>query len=162
MNGYNPWQVKKKHVWAVFNYWKYFSRKSTLYGNIHFIRNLGWTIPVKSFSVRWPVIFSGQLTGLYYIFLSSCSWKDLLPDTIRILSEKDMVVFSELDYPGHEFKTTFITTLCLMDWCPEKTTQLAAMFRWVTTYASIDVWNGEVSITLYLIQLNLKNANKLD
>lgn len=53
----------------------------------------------------------------------------MLPDTIRILSEKDMVVFSELDYPGHEFKTTFITTLCLMDWCPEKTTQLAAMFR---------------------------------
>ncbi|XP_050310128.1 Fanconi anemia group I protein [Anthonomus grandis grandis] len=58
----------------------------------------------------------------------SFSWKELLPDILRILSEQDLVEFSDLEYSGTEFKATIIDTLCMYDWNPDKITQITAMF----------------------------------
>ncbi|XP_066260512.1 Fanconi anemia group I protein homolog [Euwallacea similis] len=59
---------------------------------------------------------------------SSISWKELLPELLRILSEKDMVIFNDLNYTGQEFKSTFLSTLCMINWCPDKVIQLTSMF----------------------------------
>ncbi|CAH0559213.1 unnamed protein product [Brassicogethes aeneus] len=56
------------------------------------------------------------------------SWKDLLPEVLNVLIEREHIEHNDIEYTGPEFKTTFIDTLCMTDWSPNIITSLTSMF----------------------------------
>ncbi|KAF7283340.1 hypothetical protein GWI33_000852 [Rhynchophorus ferrugineus] len=59
---------------------------------------------------------------------SCCIWRDLLPDALRVLSERDSITFNDLNYTGLEFKTDFINNICMINWSPNIIIPVTAMF----------------------------------
>lgn len=55
-------------------------------------------------------------------------WKDLLPEILNVIIERDTFTYDELDYTGAEYKTNFISSLCMSNWSPNIVTNLTSMF----------------------------------
>ncbi|KAG5900127.1 hypothetical protein JTB14_012800 [Gonioctena quinquepunctata] len=55
-------------------------------------------------------------------------WKDLFPELLNVLVERDTFTYEELDYTGPEYKTTIINTLCMSTWSTNVVTTLTAVF----------------------------------
>ncbi|KAL1497009.1 hypothetical protein ABEB36_008041 [Hypothenemus hampei] len=62
----------------------------------------------------------------------SFGWKELLPDILRILSQKDVVEFDGIRYSGQEFRSIYINSLLVNNWSPCKVIQITAMFSDMT------------------------------
>lgn len=56
------------------------------------------------------------------------SWKDLLPELLNVLVERDMVEKNGFEISGLDYKTQVIESLCLMDWSANILTLLVSMF----------------------------------
>ncbi|XP_018318528.1 Fanconi anemia group I protein [Agrilus planipennis] len=56
------------------------------------------------------------------------SWKDLLPEVLNVLSERNRVDYNHAEITGSEYKTQLITSLCMIHWSPEIITSLTSMF----------------------------------
>lgn len=57
-----------------------------------------------------------------------CSWKELLPEVINVLMEREVLEHNGIEASGIEYKTQIINSLCTMQWSPSIVTSLAAMF----------------------------------
>nr|XP_023013240.1 Fanconi anemia group I protein homolog [Leptinotarsa decemlineata] len=55
-------------------------------------------------------------------------WKEMLPELLNVLVDREDFTYEELDYTGQEYKTDFINTLCMSSWSPNVVTTLAAAF----------------------------------
>ncbi|CAH2009829.1 unnamed protein product [Acanthoscelides obtectus] len=55
-------------------------------------------------------------------------WKDLLPEVLNVLMDREIFEFEDLNYTGQEYKTSFIDSLCLSSWSPNIVTILASAF----------------------------------
>lgn len=56
------------------------------------------------------------------------SWKDLLPEILNVIIERQSFTVDELEYSGVEYKTNFINTLCMSNWSPSTVTHLVTVF----------------------------------
>lgn len=56
------------------------------------------------------------------------SWKELLPELLNIIIERDLFEFEGEEHIGPEFKSNFINTLCQLVWSPSVVTTLTYMF----------------------------------
>lgn len=45
-----------------------------------------------------------------------CSWKDLLPEVLNVLVEREVVENNGTEITGLEYKNQVIESLCLMEW----------------------------------------------
>lgn len=57
-----------------------------------------------------------------------CRWKDLLPEVLNVLVERETFTYEELEYTGAEYKTDYINTLCMTNWSPSIVINLTAAF----------------------------------
>ncbi|KAJ8938554.1 hypothetical protein NQ314_011443 [Rhamnusium bicolor] len=58
----------------------------------------------------------------------STFWKDLMPELLNVLIERETFEYNDFEYTGVEYKTEFINTLCMSPWSPNIVTSLTAMF----------------------------------
>ncbi|XP_018565780.1 Fanconi anemia group I protein [Anoplophora glabripennis] len=56
------------------------------------------------------------------------TWKDLLPELLNIIVERDRFDFNDNEYTGAEYKSDFINSLCMSTWSPSIVTSLMAVF----------------------------------
>lgn len=56
------------------------------------------------------------------------SWKDLLPELLNVLVEREVVEHNGVEISGVDYKTQFIDSLCLMEWSANILTLLVSMF----------------------------------
>lgn len=57
------------------------------------------------------------------------NWKELLPEILNVLVEREETfTIDELEYTGSEYKTNFISTLCMTNWSPSMVTNLVSVF----------------------------------
>ncbi|KRT83344.1 hypothetical protein AMK59_4329 [Oryctes borbonicus] len=56
------------------------------------------------------------------------SWKELLPEVLNVLTEKQCVEFNLNEMSGLEFKTQYISSLCMLDWSANIVIPLTIMF----------------------------------
>lgn len=68
-----------------------------------------------------------EMIGLSKTFLV-LSWKDLLPEVINVLVEREVVEHNGIEITGIEYKAQVINSLCVMQWSANIITTLAAMF----------------------------------
>ncbi|CAH1104215.1 unnamed protein product [Psylliodes chrysocephalus] len=55
-------------------------------------------------------------------------WKDLLPEVLNVLIDRDTFTYEELDFTGAEYKSDFINTICMSSWSPRIVTSLTTFF----------------------------------
>lgn len=92
---------------------------------------------INRFSLELPNLSSEDLAKLGNFCLESIQiqktskmgWKDLLPEILNVLSERDTFTIDELEYTGFEYKKTFIDSLCLTNWAPSIITNLVSIFN---------------------------------
>ncbi|KAJ8983001.1 hypothetical protein NQ317_014296 [Molorchus minor] len=56
------------------------------------------------------------------------TWKDLLPELLNVLAEREKFEYNDMEYTGLEYKTDFINSLCMSTWSPNIVTLLTSMF----------------------------------
>ncbi|XP_072384850.1 Fanconi anemia group I protein homolog [Diabrotica undecimpunctata] len=56
------------------------------------------------------------------------AWKDLLPEVLNVLIERETFTYEELDYTGVEYKSDFVNTICMSSWSPSIVTTLTTVF----------------------------------
>ncbi|XP_060518299.1 Fanconi anemia group I protein isoform X2 [Cylas formicarius] len=93
---------------------------------------------VQDICVELPKFKSVHLVEICNICMSSIQstnessnmiWKDILPDVLQILTQRDIVDYNGLEYTGAEFKSNFINTLCIGNWSPNIVTSITSMFN---------------------------------
>nr|CAI5817017.1 unnamed protein product [Callosobruchus analis] len=55
-------------------------------------------------------------------------WKDLLPELLNVLMDRETFEFEDLNYTGQEYKSDYINSLCMSSWSPSIVTVLASAF----------------------------------
>lgn len=56
------------------------------------------------------------------------SWKDLLPEILNVLIERELVENNGLEMSGLDYKKQVIESLCLMEWSANILTVMVSMF----------------------------------
>lgn len=91
---------------------------------------------INRLSLELPKFRSNDLAKLCGFCLESIQsqksikigWKDLLPEVLNVLVERETVTIDDLDYSGMEYKSNFINTLCMTYWSPSTVTNLVSIF----------------------------------
>lgn len=91
---------------------------------------------INRLSLELPKIASEDLAKLCGFCLKciqtqksmKMGWKELLPEILNVLIERDKFTLDELEYTGMEYKTNFINTLCMTTLFPSTVTSLVSIF----------------------------------
>lgn len=56
------------------------------------------------------------------------SWKELLPELLNVIIEKEFVEYNDIEMRGVDYKTELINSLCMFEWSSNIVILLAVMF----------------------------------
>ncbi|KAJ8961413.1 hypothetical protein NQ318_014659 [Aromia moschata] len=71
---------------------------------------------------------SFHLAELCSFCLECIQCKDLLPELLNVLAEREKFEYNDIEYTGIEYKRDFVNSLCMSSWSPNIVTLLTSMF----------------------------------